>query len=63
MVENYAQHERGFHAVPGALGLGQSKATSITNGFFVFSFLTPMLFGIISDTWLGRYNTLILAFW
>ncbi|KAL2133427.1 hypothetical protein VTI74DRAFT_2353 [Chaetomium olivicolor] len=56
------QHKRGFHAVPGALGLGQSTATSISNAFFVFMFLTPMLFGVISDGWLGRYNTLLLGF-
>lgn len=62
-LENYMQHERGFGAVPGALGLGQSAATSISNGFFVFSFLTPMLFAVISDVWLGRYRTLVLSFW
>jgi POT family proton-dependent oligopeptide transporter len=57
------QHERDFHAVPGALGLGQSTATSISNAFFVFMFLTPMAFGIVSDVWLGRYNTLLFGFW
>ena len=57
------QHERGSSAVPGALGLGQSTATSISNGFFVCSFLTPTLFAILSDMWLGRYSTLILAIW
>ncbi|KAL1844005.1 hypothetical protein VTJ49DRAFT_6409 [Mycothermus thermophilus] len=60
--QNYMQHERGFHAVPGALGLGQSTATAISNGFFIFMFLTPMAFGVISDMWLGRYNTLLLGF-
>ncbi|KAL2257918.1 hypothetical protein VTK26DRAFT_8974 [Humicola hyalothermophila] len=60
--QNYMQHERGFQTVPGALGLGQSTATSISNAFFVFLFLTPTLFGVISDVWLGRYNTLLLGF-
>ncbi|KAL2198321.1 oligopeptide transporter [Corynascus similis CBS 632.67] len=60
--QNYMQHQRGFQAVPGALGLGQSTATSISNAFFVFMFLTPMLFGVVSDAWLGRYNTLLLGF-
>ncbi|KAK4155284.1 putative peptide transporter ptr2 [Chaetomidium leptoderma] len=60
--QNYMQNERASRAVPGALGLGQSVATSISNGFFVFSFLTPMLFAVVSDVWLGRYNTLIVAF-
>jgi POT family proton-dependent oligopeptide transporter len=57
------QNERGFRAAPGALGLGQSTATSVSNSFFVFSFITPMLFAVVSDMWLGRYNTLVLAFW
>jgi len=57
------QNERNSPAVPGALGLGQSVATSISNGFFVYSFIAPMMFAIISDAWLGRYNTLIVAFW
>ncbi|KAK4124396.1 oligopeptide transporter [Parathielavia appendiculata] len=60
--QNYMQHERGFGAVPGALGLGQSTATSISNAFFVFMFLTPMLFGVVSDMWLGRFRTLLLGF-
>jgi POT family proton-dependent oligopeptide transporter len=57
------QHERGSGAVPGALGLGQSTATSISNAFFVFMFLAPMFFGVVSDVWIGRYNTLVLGFW
>jgi POT family proton-dependent oligopeptide transporter len=57
------QNERNSRAVPGALGLGQSTATAISNSFFVFSFMTPMMFAIASDAWLGRYKTLIVAFW
>ncbi|GAB1319782.1 peptide transporter ptr2 [Madurella fahalii] len=60
--QNYMQHGRQFRAVPGALGLGQSTATSISNSFFVFSFVTPMLFAVISDVWLGRYKTLVVSF-
>ncbi|KAF2019953.1 oligopeptide transporter [Aaosphaeria arxii CBS 175.79] len=55
------QNERGVPSVPGALGLGQSIATTISNVFFVVQFLTPLLFGVISDTWLGRYRTLLLG--
>jgi POT family proton-dependent oligopeptide transporter len=62
-TENYMQNERNSRAVPGALGLGQSTATAISNSFFVFSFVTPMMFAIASDAWLGRYKTLIVAFW
>jgi POT family proton-dependent oligopeptide transporter len=57
------QHERGLSSVPGALGLGQSTASIISNVFFVFQFLTPLMFGFISDTWLGRYKTLLLGLW
>ncbi|SPO04646.1 related to H+/oligopeptide symporter [Cephalotrichum gorgonifer] len=61
--QNYMQNKRGFHAVPGALGLGQSTATAISNGFFVFLFLTPTFFAIVSDTRLGRYRTLLSGLW
>ncbi|RYP71913.1 hypothetical protein DL771_004516 [Monosporascus sp. 5C6A] len=61
--QNYMQHERGSRAVPGALGLGQSTATTIYNAYFVFMFLTPMFLGTLSDAWLGRYRTLLLSLW
>jgi proton-dependent oligopeptide transporter, POT family len=53
------QNPRAGHTVPGALGLGQSTTTNIYNAFFVFSFLTPMPFALVSDIWLGRYKTLM----
>ncbi|RYP40351.1 hypothetical protein DL767_001763 [Monosporascus sp. MG133] len=59
--QNYMQHERGSRAVPGALGLGQSTATTISNAYFVFMFLTPMFLATLSDAWLGRYRTLLLS--
>ncbi|KAK1981817.1 oligopeptide transporter [Colletotrichum cereale] len=59
--QNYMQNERGSHAVPGALGLGQATATAISNGFFIFLFLTPTCFAVVSDVWLGRYKTLLLG--
>ncbi|CAL8577144.1 peptide transporter ptr2 [Xanthoria parietina] len=46
-------------AIPGALGLGQSTATNIFNAFFLFSFLTPMAFALLSDIYIGRYKSLI----
>ncbi|KAH8588490.1 POT family-domain-containing protein [Bisporella sp. PMI_857] len=49
------------HALPGALGLGQSTATNIYNAFSFFSFLAPMGFALISDIWLGRHKTLLLS--
>ena len=48
-------------SVPGALALGQSTATTIYNAFFFFSYLTPLPFAIVSDTWLGRYKTLCVS--
>ena len=47
--------------VPGALGLGQSKATIIYYAFFFLSYVSPVGFAIISDSWLGCYKTLWLG--
>jgi POT family proton-dependent oligopeptide transporter len=47
--------------VPGALGLGQSKATIIYYAFFFLCYTSPVAFAIISDTGLGCYKTLWLG--
>lgn len=60
VAENYMQNAR-FHGIPGALGLGQSTATNIFNAFFLFSFLTPMAFALLSDMYIGRYRSLIVG--
>ncbi|KAL7628061.1 peptide transporter ptr2 [Parahypoxylon ruwenzoriense] len=60
-LENYMQNPRGDYVVAGALDLGQSTATDISNAFLSISFLTPLLFGFISDVWLGRFKTLIIG--
>ncbi|KAI9679130.1 MAG: hypothetical protein M1822_007340 [Bathelium mastoideum] len=65
--QNYMQNQmrtgNAVHgALPGALGLGQSTATNIYNAFLFFSYLTPLPFAIVSDTWLGRYTTLCISF-
>jgi POT family proton-dependent oligopeptide transporter len=63
--QNYMQHppshENPSATIPGALGLGQATATNISNAFFLVSFLTPMLFAVLSDSKLGRYKTLMLG--
>ncbi|KAF1984275.1 oligopeptide transporter [Aulographum hederae CBS 113979] len=61
--QNYMQNPRSLdrNVPPGALGLGQSTATNVSNAFFLFSYLTPMLFACVSDMWLGRYRTLMVG--
>ena len=56
------QNTRESKDTPGALGLGQSTATNIYNAFFLFSFLTPMLFALLSDLYIGRYKSLMAGF-
>jgi POT family proton-dependent oligopeptide transporter len=48
-------------SVPGAFGLGQSRATIIYNAFYFLSYLTPMPMAVLADTWIGRYRTLLLG--
>jgi len=55
------QNPRGTGALPGILGLGQSTAVNIYNAFFLFSFLTPILFALVADLWLGRFKTLMVG--
>ncbi|CAI6342057.1 unnamed protein product [Periconia digitata] len=59
--QNYLQNPPDNPLSPGALGLGQSMATIINSAFLCLSYLTPLPFAIISDTWLGRYKTLLLS--
>ncbi|OGM48252.1 oligopeptide transporter [Aspergillus bombycis] len=59
--QNYIQNAPGDGAVPGALGLGQSRATMIFNGFYLFYYLVPIPFAIVSDAWLGRYAVLCIS--
>ncbi|CZT14317.1 related to PTR2-Di-and tripeptide permease [Ramularia collo-cygni] len=59
--QNYIQHPRDSVSVPGALGLGQATATSISNAYLVFTSLTPLPWAIISDCKWGRYKTLLIS--
>ncbi|VUC28035.1 unnamed protein product [Clonostachys rosea] len=59
--QNYIQNPPGDYALPGALGLGQATATAINNAYRFLSFLTPLIIGVLSDTWLGRYKALLLS--
>lgn len=55
------QNLPGDPRLPGVLGLGQSRATTISNAFLVFGYLTPLPLAIVSDAWIGKYKTLILS--
>ncbi|KUL84382.1 hypothetical protein ZTR_06329 [Talaromyces verruculosus] len=59
--QNYMQNPLGHKSLPGALGLGEAKASTIYNIFIFFSYLTPIPFAIISDVYMGRYRTLRLS--
>ncbi|KAF7949336.1 uncharacterized protein EAE97_002845 [Botrytis byssoidea] len=59
--QNYLQNPPGDEALPGALDLGESKATIIQNAFLFFQYLTPMPFALLSDAWLGRYKTMLFS--
>ncbi|KAJ4293060.1 peptide transporter ptr2 [Kalmusia sp. IMI 367209] len=58
--QNYIQNSPD-DALPGALGLGQARATTIFNAFVFLSYLTPMPMAILADKWLGRYRTISLG--
>ena len=60
-TENHMQNPRDTGALPGILGLGQSTAVNIYNAFFLFSFLTPIIFALAADLWLGRFKTLMVG--
>jgi dipeptide/tripeptide permease len=44
--------------LPGALGLGQSSATAMTNFFQFWCYLTPVMGAVVADQYLGKYATI-----
>ncbi|KAF8465917.1 putative MFS peptide transporter Ptr2 [Kalaharituber pfeilii] len=62
--QNYMQNERAVvrdgGARPGALGLGQSRATALSYFFQFWCYVTPIIGAIVADAWLGRYNAIML---
>ncbi|KAE8161293.1 POT peptide transporter [Aspergillus tamarii] len=60
-IQNYIQNARDDPLQPGALGMGQTVATSINYVFVGWCYLSPVLMGIIADSLLGRYKTIVLG--
>jgi POT family proton-dependent oligopeptide transporter len=61
--ENYMEHHRDYDndQTPGALDLGQVKATRLFCAFFVLYFITPIFIAPLADSRLGQYKTLLLS--
>jgi len=43
---------------PGAIGLGQSAATALTNFFLFWCYCSPIIGAVVADQYLGRYKTI-----
>lgn len=59
-TENYLQNAPGG-VVPGALGLHQATASNIVNALIIGSYIVPVPAAVVTDSWLGRYKTMIYA--
>ncbi|KAF2670892.1 PTR2-domain-containing protein [Microthyrium microscopicum] len=57
--QNYISNHYLDAANPGALGLGQSSATALTNFFQFWCYITPLFGAIVADQWLGKYKTIV----
>ncbi|ROW03619.1 hypothetical protein VPNG_07179 [Cytospora leucostoma] len=58
--QNYIENSYGG-TLPGAIGLGQTGATGLTDFFQFWCYVTPVLGAIISDQWLGKYWTIFYS--
>ncbi|KAF2819506.1 DNA repair helicase [Ophiobolus disseminans] len=57
--QNYISNSyQDANGLPGALGLGQSGATAMTNFFQCWCYVTPVLGAIVADQYLGKYTTI-----
>ncbi|KAK9479121.1 POT family-domain-containing protein [Lipomyces japonicus] len=57
---NYMQNPPGNPSRPGAIGLGQSKASALNYFFQFWCYLTPIIGAIIADEYLGKYKTICI---
>ncbi|KAF5096740.1 hypothetical protein D0Z03_001556 [Geotrichum reessii] len=55
--QNYMQNQRGGLR-PGAIGLGQQGASALSYFFQFWCYVTPIFGAIISDKYLGKFNTI-----
>jgi len=57
--QNYiANSYQDANGLPGALGLGQTRATAMTNGFQFWCYVTPVFGAVVADQYLGKYATI-----
>lgn len=59
VIQNYIQLPRENDRQTGGLGLGQSKATALSNFFKFWCYATPLAGAAIADLWLGKYRTIV----
>ncbi|KAE8353103.1 POT family-domain-containing protein [Aspergillus coremiiformis] len=60
-MQNYIQNARDDQLHPGALGMGQEVATGINYFFVGWCYLSPIFMAIVADSFLGRFNTIMLG--
>ncbi|KKZ64233.1 POT family proton-dependent oligopeptide transporter [[Emmonsia] crescens] len=58
--QNYIQNPYRGPGVPGAIGIGQARATGLTSFFQFWSYVTTIFGGIVADQYLGKYNTIVV---
>ncbi|PGH23690.1 hypothetical protein AJ80_02296 [Polytolypa hystricis UAMH7299] len=59
--QNYMQNPyKDPSGVPGAINLGQTGATGLSNFFQFWCYCTPILGGIVADQYIGKYNTIVI---
>ncbi|EEH49156.2 uncharacterized protein PADG_05235 [Paracoccidioides brasiliensis Pb18] len=59
--QNYIQNPyKGPSGVPGAIGIGQARATSLSSFFQFWCYVTPVIGAVVADQYLGKYNTIII---
>ncbi|KAJ5195227.1 uncharacterized protein N7498_008665 [Penicillium cinerascens] len=62
-AENYLQNQRHDPLRPGALGLGQSKASNLSYMFSFLLYTMPLFASVIIDCFLGRYRGILFFLW